>query len=116
MRYSIDFRRKVLERLNNGESKRSVAFLFNISRTTVHAWSQNDGLESLKPGPKRPRKLDRLRLKEVLIETPDAYLDELAKTLGVSRSTVGYNLQKIGYSRKKNDTLPSTKRRQAHRI
>jgi transposase len=109
MRYSKDFRQKVLAFLAKGESKYSLALRFGISRTTVHAWSKNKGIDALKPGPKKPRKFDLLRLQEAVLEHPDAYQDELAGLVGVSSSTIGYHLRRLGYSRKKNDALPSTR-------
>jgi transposase len=109
MRYSKDFRKKVVSFLRAGENKKAVAIRFGISRTTVHAWSQNESLESLKPGPKAPRKLNLLRLQEIITQTPDAYQDELAVLLGVSPSTVGHHLRKLGYRRKKNHAISATR-------
>jgi transposase len=95
MGYSLDLRKRVVEAVANGESKQSVAKRYNVSRGTVYNWIRRPLLSASKAGPKKPWRLDMLRLESELQETPDAYLDELATRLGVSTATVHYGLKRL---------------------
>lgn len=54
-----------------------------------------------KTAPKGHTKLQPEKLKQLIEERPDAYLDELAVELNVSAFTIAYGLQRLGISRKK---------------
>ena len=38
MTYSTDFRRRVIARVQSGDSKSAACRLFGISRSTLHSW------------------------------------------------------------------------------
>jgi putative transposase len=116
MTYSEDLRKRVVDFVKNGGKKKQAARLFCVSLWCVRDWVNRPSLAPQKAGPKSPWKLKPTRLTKEIEATPDAYLDELAETLGVSRSTVGYGLKRLRLTRKKNDTLQSTKRREKTRI
>jgi transposase len=107
MAYSLDLRQRVISAIEKGHSKKATAERYNVSRGTVQNWSKRIVLQADKAGPKQPWRLNPERLRAEVEATPDAYLDELAETLGVSRSTVGYGLKRLQVTRKKNHTLPS---------
>ena len=106
---SLDLRKRVVEAVANGESKQSVAKRYNVSRGTVYNWIRRPLLSASKAGPKKPWRLDMLRLESELQETPDAYLDEFATRLGVSTATVHYGLKRLKITRKKNHAVPATR-------
>ena len=58
MTYSTDFRRRVIARVQSGDSKRAACRLFGISRSTLHSWLGRPDLSPSQGGPRR-RKLDR---------------------------------------------------------
>jgi transposase len=107
MAYSVDLRERVVAAVKAGNSKKATAHRYNVSRGTVHNWMNRPVLAPDKAGPKEPWALNPKRLAEEVETAPDAYLDELATALGVSRSTVGYGLKRLNLTRKKNDTVQS---------
>ena len=92
MAYSLDLRERVIE---------AVAKRYNVSRGTVHNWLNRPTLAPSKVGPKKPWRLDMLRLQAEVEATPDAYLDELATRLGVSSATVHHGFKRLNMTRKK---------------
>ena len=108
MAYSLDLRQRVVASVEEGNSKKATALRYKVSRGTVHNWISRPVLSPDKAGPKQPWVLNPECLKAEIEATPDAYLDELALALNVSRSTVGYGLQRLKITRKKKHTLPST--------
>lgn len=116
MSYSLDLRERAVEAVQGGEgTQEEVAKRFKISISSLKRWLTRTHLEAAKPGPKAPR-LDIEALKKVVEDKPDLYLDEYAKLLNTSSSTVSYNLLKLGIRRKKNHTLQRAQRRKAQNI
>lgn len=109
MAYSLDLRERVVNAVANGENKRSVAERYNISRGTVHNWIRRPILAPSKAGPKKPWRLNMVRLQMEVDATPDAYLDELATRLGVCVATVHYGFKRLKITRKKNDAVRSAR-------
>jgi transposase len=106
MAYSSDLRKKVLAFIAKGDSKNKVAKRFSISRTTLYTWlKQPNPLMAKKTGPKGMRCLDLEALKAHVIAEPDLYHDERAKYFNVSKTSIGKGLKRLGFTRKKNDTL-----------
>lgn len=101
MKYSIDFRKKVLEvKKSEGLSVRQTASRFHLSTQTVHRWMQTIVAKPM--GPKKPHKLDWHALKQAAEQQNDAHLLELAERFGVSINAVFYALKKMNLHRKKN--------------
>jgi transposase-like protein len=107
--YSLDLRQRAVEAVREGEgTQEAVAQRFKISVSSLKRWLTRAHLEADKPGPVAPC-LDLAALKKVVQDKPDLYLDEYAKLLNTSSSTVSYNLLKLGIRRKKNHTLQRAK-------
>jgi transposase len=83
---------------------------FSVSRAIIYIWLKLESLSPQKTGPKGHTKLQAEKLKQLIEEKPDAYLDELAVELNVSAFTVAYGLQRLGISRKKKHAVPGKKR------
>jgi len=104
MAYSIDLREKVIKYLEDGNSQRQAAKVFNINLTTVNEWSQKyrktGSLEVKKPQ-RNFKKIDPERLKTYIEEHPDAYLSEIALEFSCSDMAVSKALKRLGITRKK---------------
>jgi transposase len=112
----LDLRERVVEAAQEGEgTQEEIARRFKISVSSLKRWLKRKHLEADKPGPIAPR-LDLEALKKVVQDKPDLYLDEYAKWLNTSSSTVSYNLLKLGIRRKKNHAVQRTKRRKTQTI
>lgn len=101
MSYSQDLRERVVGFIGEGGSKTEAAKRFSVSRAVIYIWLKSESQSPQKTGPKGHRKLDSKKLKQLIEETPDAYLDELAAELNVSAFTIAYGLKRLGISRKK---------------
>lgn len=101
MSYDIKFRLQVLKvRALEGLSFSKVAKRFGVSKQTVYNWSKR--LEEKKKRCKPATKIDMSRLADDVKAYPDAYHYERAERLKVSTRCVGYALQRLGVSYKKN--------------
>ena len=103
MSYSIDYRRRVVEFVEQGGSKLEAAHIFNISRATIYNWLGRSDLEPKARGP-CDRKLKKSELTAHIEKFPDAFLRERAVHFGVRPSTVCIAMKKLKIS-KKNDTI-----------
>ena len=102
MTYSIQFRKKVLSKLDKGESIRQVAAQFEISPTTILSWKKQ-----LAPKATRNRKsikIDDEALKRDVEQYPDDYQFERAKRFNCSPWAIGKALRRVGISQKKVNT------------
>ena len=117
MTYSIDLRQRVVDCVNQEkETQQATATRFKVSLATVKRWLKRPCLIPKKPGATTATSLDRNQLLAIQTANPSAYLDELATLLGSKKSTISYNLIKLGISRKKKHALPRTKRSQTHHL
>ena len=102
MSYSSDFRKCVLDFVQNGGSKAEASRRFGISRGIIYEWLDAQApLTSKKPGPQGPRNLDYQALKQHVADFPDATQQERAAHFGVSRHGIWYALKKLNITRKK---------------
>jgi putative transposase len=108
--YSKDLRERVVDFVRDGGSKTEAAKRFSVSRAIIYIWLKLESLSPQKTGPKGHTKLQAEKLKQLIAEKPDAYLDELAVELNVSAFTIAYGLQRLGISRKKKHAVPGKKR------
>lgn len=114
---SVDLRQRVVNEVRvEGKTQIETAKRFQVSVSSVKRWLKRETLEPNKPGPKQSRTIQPEQLKEVVKINPDAYLDEYAAMLNSNKSTVSYNLHKLGISRKKNDVIHRAKRRKAQSL
>lgn len=61
-------------------------------------------------------KLDRNELEKYVLNNPDKTLTEISKALGASRSSIYYNLKKIGFKYKKRAQIRGSQKRKKARI
>lgn len=116
MSYSLDLRKRTLAAVREEKMTQvEAAKRFKVSVSSLKRWLLRGCLQADKPGPQASR-LDVEALKKVVKEKPDAYLDEYARMLNTSSSTVSYNLLKLGIGRKKNDVVRGAKRRKTQDI
>lgn len=114
---SVDLRERVVNLVRNEEkTQREAAERFQVSVSSVKRWLKLESLAPRKPGPTKSRTIQADQLKELVEQHPDAYLDEYAEMLHSNKSTVSYNLLKLGISRKKNHVVRRTKRRKTQNI
>lgn len=114
---SVDLRERVVNLIRNeGIPQREAAERFQVSVSSVKRWLKLESLLPKKPGPKQSRTIKAQQLTELVEQHPDAYLDEYAEMLNSNKSTVSYNLLKLGISRKKNNTVRRAERRKTQNI
>ncbi|MCP5197250.1 MAG: hypothetical protein H6974_10755 [Gammaproteobacteria bacterium] len=59
MRCSTDLRQRVVAFVASSGSKAEAARRFQVGEASVYRWVKPGGLESARPGPKGPHRLDR---------------------------------------------------------
>jgi len=114
--YSQDLRERVVGFVRDGGSKTEAVKRFSVSRAVIYIWLKSASQSPQKTGSKGHSKLDPEKLKQLIKENPDAYLDELAAELNVSAFTVAYGLKRLRISRKKNHTLRGKSRSRTQQI
>ncbi len=102
---SVDLRQRAVDMVKEGKTQAEAAERFQVSVSSLKRWLKRETLAPDKPGPKQSRTIDSERLRELVERNPDAYLDEYAEMLNSNKSTVSYNLRKLGISRKKNHAI-----------
>ena len=124
MAYSIDLRKRVVEAIESGMTYSRVVEQFHVSRSAVLEWvqryRQTGDLQPHAP-PGRPRIVDDATSADLLAQlkaAPDATLQEHvamwrnthpAQTL--SRSAMWDQIERMGWTRKKDVARPRTERR-----
>lgn len=115
--YSVDLRERVVEAVKAGQSQRSVAKRYDLSRRSVRRYLQREGCGKLAadPRPGRARALGETEC-EVLRRQVEAHRDwtlerraeELAKETGIKlkKSSVGSYLKRLGITHKKRVSSP----------
>jgi transposase len=114
MAYSEDFRKKVLEVIEEDKlTPCKAANHFKLDLKTVKSW-----LVSIerKPHSNRYKKLCLEALKADVEKYPDAYQYERAERLGVKQNTICYGLKKLKISYKKKPYTPAGGREKAYFI
>ena len=117
--YSYDLRKKAMEALEEGESRKTVAARFKIGRTTLWEWQQRRKetgdfqSKKLGNGGYNHKITDRNKFTEFAKKYGGKTLSEMAKLWSnVSIPTIHRALKKIGLTRKKRhmDTKKETKK------
>ena len=103
MSYSLDFRKRVIEFINNGGEKKEAAQIFKVGRSTIYTWLQRSDLAPSVRG-SCDRKLKKDDLAAHVKAHPDALLRERADHFGVGVGTIWAALQKLSI-RKKNASV-----------
>ena len=110
MAYSHHFIKKVLKLKSEGMIFLKLADKFNISVRSIQEWLKGNLPKGTRNRPNT--KLDVEKLKQDILDYPDAYLKERAKRLGVSDHCISQNLKKLGVTYKKNSNTPQSRRRE----
>ena len=98
--YSEDLRQRVRKYVANGGSKAEASRLFDVSRTAIYRWL-NDESPS-----KKPDKLDEQALLEDIRRYPDKLLRERAEDFSMSINGIWIALKRLGI--KKNAEIQRT--------
>lgn len=114
--YSKDFRKRVLDYVEERHTRQQAADLFKISLNSVYRWQRlRRAKQSLAAKVREPkaRKLDYEKLKAYVKATPEATLKEYAQTFRVSHVSIFAAFKKLGITRKKSrsSTGKGTRRR-----
>ena len=110
MTYSLDLRKKSLEYLKKGNSRKETSSIFGVTMQTLANWIQREAEGNL-PAKQRANgsyKINDEALKEHIKSTPDAYLHEISEHFKVTASAIFYACKRIGITFKKR--RPFTKR------
>ena len=127
--YSLDLRERVVDSLLEGElTYEQIAERFKVGRATVsrlgRRFRETGSFEPSKTRGHAPRTLtdgDQAVLLEIVTDRPDETLaelcDQLAASTGkrISSATVGRELRRAGFTRKKRPSSRSSRRRSASR-
>jgi len=113
MAYSIDYRRRVIEFLEEGHSQEETSIIFKVGTTTIKNWlsllSETGSLEK-RPLDRKPRKFDTEKLNAYNEKNPDALLKDIAAEFNGSTTGAFYALEREKITLKKNDILQRTRR------
>ncbi len=119
MRYSQDLRKKAVEYVLKGNSRRKTAKIFQVHHETVGMWVKKykeTGEIKDREFKRKPKKIDPEKLEKYIEEHPDAYLREIAQVFNCTPVAVHNRLKKLGITRKKTKSLQGTKRTGSKRI
>lgn len=110
MSYSTDLRKRVVNYvIEKNKSMRSASKVFDIHYNTVKDWVKIfKKTGELSPKPilgKQPTKINLSNLKKQVLEHPDWFQHEHAKTFEVTQSAISKALAKLGITCKKNISL-----------
>lgn len=99
MSYPIHFRKKILAKLEEGQSIRAVAQHFEINKNTIVEWKKR--IEIKRTRPRKPSKVDDDALRADVEQYPDDYQYERAARFGCATSTIGDALKRLNITVKK---------------
>ena len=96
---TIHFRKKILAKLEEGQSIRAVAQHFEIDKNTIVEWKKR--IEIKRTRPRKPSKVDDDALRADVEQYPDDYQYERAARFGCGTSTIGDALKRLNITVKK---------------
>ena len=99
MSYPIHFRKKILAKLEEGQSIRAVAQHFEINKNTIVEWKKRAEIKRTRP--RKPSKVDDDALRADVEQYPDDYQYERAARFGCATSTIGDALKRLNITVKK---------------
>jgi transposase len=113
--YSMDLRERVIGACEQGEKTKQVAKRFGVSPAWVRRLKQHKrergNIIARTGGGSRGRKIDRVRLAELVAQQPDATLVELRDKLGISVTpwAISKALRELKLSYKKSRSTPPSR-------
>jgi putative transposase len=114
--YSSDLRKKVIEYLNKGKSKKQASEVFGVHRNTISRWSLRYCIEGSYSARTRLGYKSKLNYKEIesfVVNNQDTKLSDIGSKFLISIGHAGRILKKLGFSYKKSLHLFGSKRRKA---
>jgi transposase len=122
MPYSIDLRKRVIKAIKSGMSKTKACEVYAICKATVYDWLRIEKerghlnpIVGFQKGHSHGIK-DLEAFKQFVDDHPDWTQEEMAEHFSVGSSTIGRNLKKLGYSKKKESNVFRKKRGKTIRI
>ena len=109
MAYCMDLRFKALGLLDKGRSVEDVSGLLSIGTATLWRWLRRvrEGrLVTAYEWKRTPYKLNEAAMLAYMETYPDAYQYEIAKAMGVGKSTIQWSFKRLGITRKKDAQIP----------
>ena len=99
----MDFIQRAVAYKEKGHTLKELQETFGIPGQTYYTWKERlgSGFYNTKEKQVRSRKIDKEKLKQMVRETPDAYLHELAQPFGCTAQAVFYMLENMGITVKK---------------
>jgi transposase len=104
MSYSTDFRKKVIEFLEKGNSLRKAQKIFNVSVNAIQGWKKlqaETGELNKRPLNRKPRIYDSEKLEAYVLENPTTYLKDIAEKFNGSISGAFNALKRLKIGLKK---------------
>ena len=104
MAYSIDFRKRAIEYMDEGHTKEELYAAFKIYPSSLNRWKKLlKTTNSLKPqyAETRKRKIDLRKLEQALERQPDLTLPELAIMFDCTKQSIDSALKRAKITRKK---------------
>ena len=100
-RYELSntFQKKILAKLEEGQSIRAVAQHFEINKNTIVEWKKR--IEIKRTRPRKPSKVNDDALRADVEQYPDDYQYERAARFGCGTSTIGDALKRLNITVKK---------------
>jgi transposase len=100
MLYSLDFRKKVINFVENGGTITKAAHTFGIGIASIYRWLFRPKLSATKVK-SRQRKLDWKELEKDVKQNPESKFSDRAKKFGVNQPAIFYALKKMKITKKK---------------
>ena len=104
MAYSIDFRRRAIEYMDEGHSGKELYEAFKILPSNVYRWRKLfEKTNSLRPEYRktRKRKIDIKEPEQAIERKPDITIPELAKMFNCTKQSIHSALKRANITRKK---------------
>ncbi len=104
MAYSLEIKQKAIDYWERCNDIEQVMKAYGVSRSTLFIWKQRKkqtGSLVSPPVVRKPRKIDRDKLKAYVEQNPDAYLVEIAEQFNCTAPAIFYALKAIGITYKK---------------
>ena len=112
MRYSQDVRKKAVEYVLKGNSRRKTAKIFQVNHETigerVKKYKETGEIKD-REIKRKPKKIDPEKPEKYIEEHPDAYLREIAQVFNCTPVAVHNRLKKLGITRKKQNLYKEQK-------
>ena len=112
MAYSIDFRRRALEYMEEGHTYEELYEAFKIYPSRIAGWRKlvkETGELKAQYNETREGKIDMVELAAALERKPDATLAELAEPFVCTEQAVHYALERLKITVKKNNSATKSK-------